>query len=114
MVTLEWLMIVVASVALAASTALIVERTVEDSFQAPIDPFATVLQADIAAALVADEAQSVWEQATYTDAVDRMFEARCEMEILAEFRDVAARIDWTSPNGGPARCTVRPRAGLGG
>ena len=61
LITLEWLLIVAAVAGLAASTALTVERVVDDAAEAPIEPGVRFLDAEIAAAAIASEA-TAWRQ----------------------------------------------------
>ena len=54
--TLEWLLVVGAVAALAAVTAYVVQRVVEDEVTGVEDPVAVMLEAEVAAAFVVDEA----------------------------------------------------------
>ena len=54
--TLEWLLIVGAVAALAAVTAYIVQRVVDDEIDGVEDPAVLVLDAEVAAAVVVEEA----------------------------------------------------------
>lgn len=131
LVTLEWLLIVGAVAVLAGVSALAVQRVVDDTTKAPDDPLVRVIDADIAAALIADEAQAAFEAALadpespYTADADAGFQVRCEA-VAEQFDDVLRRggAAWVSPLGPdgmpataddvPARCTVAVAASLGG
>ena len=121
LITLEWLLIVGAIAGLAASSVLIVQRVVNDQTDVPDDPVVRMLEADIAAAAVAAEAQAAYDDNPPGYAADPVFESRCN-SVGGDFSDVvdgAAR--WVSPAGPdrtggngddePARCTVNAAAG---
>ena len=121
--TLEWLLIVGAVAGLAASSVLTVQRVLDDTAEVPVDPLVRVLEADIAAAFVAADADTAALSPPYIDAD---FQQRCEA-LLAVFADVVAPTpQWSSPvtipanPGDPAtlgtgaRCTVTPKPNLGG
>ena len=125
-IALEWLLIVGAVAGLAAMSTLIVQRVVDDSSEVPVDPLVRVLEADIAAAFLASEADTaaLSQEAPYIDAD---FEQRCEVALLAAFGGVVHTAQWRSPVTIPAdpptdpptletgaRCEVTPQAGLGG
>ena len=124
LITLEWLLIVGAIAGLAATSVLAVQRVLDDTSEVPVDPLVRVLEADIAAAFVAAEADTAALSQPY-DPAD--FQQRCEAALLAAFGDVVGGTDWTPPVTIPAilpdqpatlatgaRCVVTPLAGLGG
>ena len=128
-ISLEWLLIVGAVAGLAAMSVLAVQRVVDDTAEVPVDPLVRVLEADIAAAFVAADAQAAFDDdpLLYTPAVDQDFSGRCQPGISQSFSDVVdpgTPMPWTTPadpDGTPrtgdevaARCTVKPLAGLGG
>ena len=122
-ITLEWLLIVGAVAGLAATSVLAVQRVVDDTSEVPVDPLVRVLEADIAAAFIAADADTAALSPPYTDA---HFRQRCQA-LPAAFGDVVHTAVWTPPTtilpadpGDPptldagARCEVTPHAGLGG
>ena len=122
-VTLEWLLIVGAIAGLAASTTLIVQRVVDDTSEIPADPAVRVIDADIAAAFLASEADAAVLSLPYDDA---LFEDRCETALHAAFADVVLSASWTSPMATippdprdppelltHAQCSVAPQSNLG-
>lgn len=127
LITLEWLLIVGAIAGLAASSVLIVQRVLDDTSEVPTDPLVRLLQADVEAAFVAAEAQSVFDDnpALYVPGspIDMDFRDRCQNDIQGAFSDVLDRLDWTSPdNNGtptiladdePAMCVATPKRNLG-
>ena len=126
LIALEWLLIVGAVAGLAATTVLVVQTVVDDTSEAPPDPMVRLLQADVAAAFVAAEAQAVFDESitnplvTYNDASYRDL---CVVDLAGDFDDVVAGAAWTNPEGPdlmpgtaddvPARCVVTPHPGLG-
>ena len=58
LITLEWLLIVGAVAGLAATSVLAVQRVVDDTSEVPVDPLVRVLEADIAAAFIAADADT--------------------------------------------------------
>ena len=123
-IALEWLLIVGAIAGLAASSVLIVQRVVDDSSEVAVDPLVLVLEADIAAAFLAAEADTAALSPPYDDAD---FEPRCQTALKAAFSAVVDTAVWTTPDtiapvnaGDPptlvtgARCEVTPLGGLGG
>lgn len=128
LITLEWLLIVGAVAGLAASSVLIVQRVIDDTAEVPADPAVRLIDADIAAAFVASDAQAAFDQAVSARNlslyVDADFSSRCNPGIQAAFDDVVLSAAWTTPtdNGTPdnptddvpARCVVTPESGLGG
>ena len=124
---LEWLLILGAAAGLAAFSVLAVQRVLDRASEAPADPLVRLLDADIAAAFVATEGQSVFDDGQYDDATDSGFEQRCN-DILAGSPDVVDSAVWVDPRGPDrltgtddtddddvaAACTVTPVAGLGG
>ena len=127
LMTLEWLLIVGLIAGLAASTALIVQRVVDDTAEVPVDPLVRLIEADVEAAFIAAEAQSVFDAApgSYSTSVDDGYKSRCDTSIPAAYSDVAAGAAWSSPSDPnntpgdltddePAECDVTPLANLGG
>ena len=128
LVTLEWLLIVAAVAGLAASTALGVQRVVDDASAVPIDPLVQVLDADIAAAAIAAEAQAVFDAdpPNYGSLIDDGFHDRCVIDLSQDFDDVVepSATTWASPQDPDmvpdtgdeiaARCTVTPKPNLAG
>ena len=113
---------------LAASTVLIVQRVIDDASEVPVDPLVRLLEADVAAAFVAAEAQSVFDEdpTMYTLAIDQGYEDRCVDGIRDDFEDfVDPRVRWATPadpyntpadltDDEKAKCTVTPLPNLGG
>ena len=127
LITLEWLLIVGAIAGLAASSVLVVQRVVDDTSEVPVDPLVRLLQADIAAAFVAADAQAAFDEAVSASPptlyMDMGFSSRCDA-IKGDFDDVVDRAAWSppsDPNSTPAdltddvaaRCTVIPLPNLG-
>ena len=127
LMTLEWLLAVAAIAGVAASSVLIVQRVVDEQTEVPDDPLVRLLEADIAAALIADEANEVALSPGYADSIHG---ARCNA-LESGFDDVVAGAAWSPPMtipppvqpldppdppalSRPATCTVTPKAGLGG
>ncbi len=128
LITLEWLLIVGAVAGLAAFSVLAVQRVIDDTAEAPADPVVRLLEADIAAAFVASDAQADFDAAVSagnpSSYVDGNFSSRCT-GVRTDFGDVVANTVWTPPADSgtpanldddvPARCVVTPQsAGLGG
>ena len=121
--TLEWLLIVGAVAGLAATSVLAVQQVLDDTSEVPVDPLVRVLEADIAAAFVAAEAQAAFDEDP-TLYVDQDFSGRCQPGVSDAFSDVVASVTWAppDPNGTPtdltddepAKCTVTPLLNLGG
>ena len=118
LVTLEWLLLVGAIAGLAASSVLVVQRVLDDSAELPADPAVRVIDADIAAAFLAREADA----AALDGVIDFAdYQQRC-WNLRAAFDDVVAFVAWTSPTTTPAPasldrhalCKVTLQAGLGG
>ena len=134
LITLEWLLIIGAIAAIAASSVLAAQRVVDDTTDIPDDPVVRVLDADITAALIAAEAQTAHDASrdpsnptVYDTTVDNDFKQRCEaLAGSTQFGDVLSGTpSWQGPDVGPdgnhgtnddvaARCTVTPQADLGG
>ena len=127
LITLEWLLVVGAIAGLAASSVVIVQQVLDDHSEVPADPLVRMLEADVAAAWVAAEAQAAFDARAivpYTPAVDDVFANRCD-GVEGDFSDVVAArsTGWDSPAGPdripgnaddvPARCTVAPKPNLG-
>ena len=124
LVTLEWLLIFAAIAGLAASSVLTVQRVLDDTSEVPADPAVRVIDADIAAAFIASEAQSAFDAdpLTYTS-IDAGFSSRCAPGIEDAFDDVVHSTHWRPPgdNGTPddpdddvpAQCVVNLEPDLG-
>ena len=127
LITLEWLLIVGAIAGLAASSVLTVQRVLDDTSEVPVDPLVRLLEADVAAAFVAADAQAAFDESLSNPLmpyVDQGFRERCETGVEDAFDDVVTRARWTrpaDPNGTladltddvAARCVATPRANLG-
>ena len=130
--TLEWLLIVGAVAALAAWSVLAVQQVLDQTAEVPVDPLVRVLEADIAAAFVAADADTAALSPAY-DPAD--FQQRCDTALQADFGDVVdGTPQWTPPVTIPAvpadplasleaqpasletgaMCVVTPRRSLGG
>ena len=126
LITLEWLLVVGAVAGLAASSAVIVQQVLDDHSEVPADPLVRMLEADVAAAWVAVEAQAAFndDPSAYTSDANRRFADRCA-GVSVDFGDVVADATavWVGPDQGfdpgdplddtPAQCTVNPRPNLG-
>ena len=120
LVALEWLLIVALAASLGALTSVIVRRVITDASEVPADPLVRLLEADVAAASLAAQAQSEYDSdqtAAKTDyaAADAQYQSRCEAGIPGGFSDVVASAAWKAPTGlSRARCEVTPHPDLGG
>ena len=125
LITLEWLLVVGAIAGLAASSVVIVQQVLDDHSEVPDDPLVRMLEADVAAAWVAADAQAAFDDnpGGYDTAVNQSFADRCD-GVIADYDDVVAAgtAEWVSPAGQdgvpstddePARCTVDPLQNLG-
>ena len=124
LVTLEWLLIFAAIAGLAASSVLTVQRVLDDTSDVPADPAVRVIDADIAAAFIASEADAAALAGT-TDFTD--FSQRCT-HLGTAFDVVVQWAVWTPPVTIPpslpdqpeptvdthAECKVSLRSNLGG
>ena len=126
-ITLEWLLIVGAIAGLAATSVLTVQQVLDDTSEVPVDPLVRVLEADIAAAFVAADAQAAFDDdpaAYMLNNTDQDFSSRCRAGVNQSFVDVIDNTRWVAPadpdsipgnsDDVAARCTVRPRPNLGG
>ena len=128
-ITLEWLLIVGAVASLAASSVLAVQRVLDDTSEVPVDPLVRVLEADIAAAFVAADAQATFDESQLDPLlppyVDQGFSTRCNPGVSDAFNDVVDLAVWELPrdpnntpqnlaDDEPAKCTVTPKQNLGG
>ena len=75
LMTLEWLLIVGAIAGLAATSVLAVQRVLDDTSEVPVDPLVRVLEADIAAAFVAADADTWRPIPTRTPTIPRRLPA---------------------------------------
>ena len=123
--TLEWLLIVGAIAGLAATSVLVVQRVLDDTAEIPADPAVRVIDADVAAAFVAADAQAAFDNdpATYDD-FNEAFQNDCDA-VAAAFSDVVADTPgWTPPGDNttpadpdddvPAKCVLTLRDNLDG
>ncbi len=133
LITLEWLLVVGAIAGLAASSVLIVQRVVDDTSEVPADPAVRLIDAEIAAAFVAAEANndpnsmcSLWAGDPLVCYIisgeeDNSYEQRCTA-LRDTFNDVVSSSVWRSAQLDidfinmeiPARCTVTPKEDRGG
>ena len=94
--TLEWLLIVGAIAGLAAVSALAVQRAIDDSTDLPPDPEIRIIDAEIEAARVAQEATDSMK-ANFSGYVDATFSNRCTA-VANRFLDVMVPSPaWTPP-----------------
>ena len=124
-------MIVAAAIGLAASSVLAVQQVLDGAAEVPDDPAVRVVDADIAAAFLAEEANAAELSGNDADRAD--YQKRCEGDsdgeggIAGEFSDVVKRAEWTPPTAYlegsesdpptlvyPAQCKVALRGDLGG
>ena len=124
--TLEWLLIVGAIAGLAATSVLVVQRVLDDTAEIPADPAVRVIDADVAAAFVAADAQAAFDSdpPNYYN-VNEKFEHRCD-DVRTAFSDVVdVDVDgWAPAQGGdtpddltddvPAKCVLTLHSNLGG
>ena len=99
LITLEWLLIVAAIAGLAASSTLAVQRVVDDSTDLPPRRDIRVIDAEIAAAAVAHEAnQEIDANPLGYPPQDASFDQRCQ-DVAAAFDDVVdlPAIYWIIP-----------------
>lgn len=112
--TLEWLLIVAAVAGLAAGTVLAVQSVLDETIDEPVRPEVQLIDADVAAAFLATEAQEAAAAAQATGGTydDTVFRDRCEIDLPQRFADVVAGADWDpDPDWDPAgselpQCTV--------
>ena len=115
LVTLEWLLIVGAIAGIAAGSVLAVQRVVDNSTDRPAQRDVRVIDAEIAAASVAQEAteeEAANPPAYRTNMRDVVFSAQCQ-DVATEFNDVMdprpASVDWVSPD---SASTIRAECNL--
>ena len=94
LVTLEWLLLVAAVAGLAAASTLAVQRVLDDTAEVPADPHVRVIDADIAAALLAEEAEVAVLEPPY---IDLVFAEGCQTDLPSAFGDVVDDAVWTPP-----------------
>ena len=95
LITLEWLLIIAAMGAIAALAVLVVERTLDDETEVPVDHSVRLTNADIDAAFVAAEAvrTALRGAATadtsddYSETINEDFAQRCR-QIVDTYSDV--------------------------
>ena len=103
LIALEWLLIVAAIAGLAASSTLVVQRTLDSTVEIPGDVHVRLIDADIAAAQIAAEA-TAWRlgldpnQRSSWDLDDgyNHYEQRCG-GLETAFDDVVATVEWSRP-----------------
>ena len=119
LVTLEWLLIVAAAIGLAASSVLAVQQVLDGAAEVPDDPAVRVVDADIAAAFLAEEANA----AALDGRAVEDYGQRCQPGIRDAFSDVVRDTEWMPPTAtesdpptlvDPAQCKVALRGDLGG
>lgn len=124
LITLEWLLIIGLIAGLAASTNLIVQQVVDDTAEARPDPLVRLLEADVAAAFIAADAQAAFDESlTNPPYDDQPFFDRCGVGLAADFDDVVDVAAWSTPydpgtpnnldDDGPAKCDITPKPNLG-
>ena len=104
LIALEWLLIVAAIAGLAASSTLVVQRTLDSAVEIPGDVHVRLIDADIAAAQIAAEA-TAWrlgldpnQRSTLDRDVDyNHYEQRCGGLETAFDDVVAATVPWSRP-----------------
>ncbi len=121
-VTLEWLLLLSAVAALAGSALVILQRVLDDTAEVPPDPLIRIAQIETAAAIVANEAQQLYDNNPTAFAQHKAgMENRCK-DVFHQGVDkgIVNRAHWTSPGdtstSAPgtlpkdvlARCTVTP------
>ena len=131
-ITLEWLLIVGAIAGLAATSVLAVQRVLDDTSEVPVDPLVRVLEADIAAAFVAADAQAAFDESQldplpavihgpgFLNSLQSRREGR--LQRRRRLRDSHGRrpplirtaLRRIRPDDEPARCVVKPLQVLGG
>ena len=103
LITLEWLLIVAAIAGLAASSTLVVQRTIDSAVEIPGDVHVRLIDADIAAAQIAAEAtawrlgldpnqRSSWDR----DGDYNHYKQRCR-GLKTAFDDVVKEVEWSRP-----------------
>ena len=109
LMTLEWLLIVGAIAGLAAGSVLAVQQVVDESTDRPPRPEVRIVDAEIAAAEVAYEADQLFraDQPSY---MDNDFSERCKA-VANRFADVIEPpSDWVAPlETTPAKCKLERR-----
>ena len=103
LIALEWLLIVAAIAGLAASSTLVVQRTLDSTVEIPGDVHVRLIDADIAAAQIAAEA-TAWREGldpnqrpTLNRAGDyNHYKQRCR-GLETAFDDVVATVEWSRP-----------------
>ena len=107
LITLEWLLIVAAIAGLAASSTLVVQRTLDSSVEIPGDVHVRLIDADIAAAQIAGEA-TAWRRGLDPAQRDSLrsssnrdddynhYGQRCR-DVVTAFDDVVATVEWSRP-----------------
>ena len=126
LISLEWLLVVAAIAGLAGMSVVTVQRVVDDTSEVPPDPAVRFIDAEIAAAFLAEEANEEALTGSYTTVTDAAFDNRCQVGLRREFDDVVHLAQWTTPvtrpplDPVPARldvpaiCALTPELGLGG
>ena len=103
LIALEWLLIVAAIAGLAASSTLVVQRTLDSSVEIPGDVHVRLIDADIAAAQIAVEA-TAWrlgldpnQRSSWDRDVDyNHYGQRCR-DVETAFDDVVEAVLWRRP-----------------
>ncbi len=116
-VTLEWLLLLAAVAALAGSALVILQRVLDDTAEVPPDPLVRIAQIETAAAIVANEAQQLYDTdpTAYTAQHDADMLDRC-VDVFDGGVDagIVVSAHWASPD--PTRrnlqSTIPPEAVL--
>ena len=96
LVTLDWLLVLAAIAGIAAVSVVAAQHVVDDETRLPADPATRLVEADVTAAFLADEATELimaGVAGAYDRSVNRSYERRCN-EIGADFEDVVASTNW--------------------
>lgn len=103
LVTLEWMLIVGAIAGLAAVSVLTVQRVLDTATDLPADPDTLIVDAEITAAKLADEAtQAMRDNPPGYHALNSAFSDRCTKIATTRNSSVIAGPPlWTSPKPGP-------------
>lgn len=107
LVTLEWLLIVSAIAGLAAISVLTVQQVLDNATDLPARPDILIVDAEIAAAAVAEEAtQAMEDNPSGYPALASTFSDRCANIASTPYSSVIADTpEWAPPEPGP---TVEP------
>ena len=90
LISLDWLLLIAATVGMGAVTAAAVEMTVDQRVDTGYSVAERVIQAEIAAARLEDRSDMGVRSNLREDAIRE----RCEVDLPAEFSDVLERAEW--------------------